>query len=222
MSHRRAGWSAVAVAGVLVAGLSGCGQAPDPAGTRGPSAALPVAMPDPIPTVEPHCIADYQWFATAVDLVSHADLVVRVTATGPSRDYDLRPDRPFSDDPATSPQAGMSPEELAEIPPLPATAITVRVDDVLKGDVAVGDVFEVNQSMCTARPLPVGPEADYVLALSVFDVGDPLSQLNDGQAAWQVAGDRSLVPVNPEDDLGVGTLDELAAAVAVADLRDAG
>lgn len=206
LRHLRVLLTTTATAAVVV--LSGCGQTvvaasePSPADTSVPE----------IPVVEAPCIADHHWFADAAELVSRADAVLRVTATGPSRDYEIRPEPPTDDpNPAVNPQYGMSQEEIDQIPGIPATAITVRVTQVLKGDLAVGDEIEVDQGTCTDRPLPTGPGTDYVLALSGHD-GHPWGQLNEDQAAWQVDATGGLHPVSPDDDLGVRTLEELAAA----------
>ena len=204
---------AAAVAGLVL--LAGCGQAPGRAGPApaasapGGAGAAPVAE---IPEVEPTCMADYPRYADAAELVARADVVVRGTATS-SRDYDSYPLPASGSDPAVDPQAGVPPEEVAAIPPIPSTALTVRVTEVVKGDVEVGEVLEVNQAQCTTRPLPTGPATDYVLALSAYGPGIPLSQLNDEQAAWQVADDGALVPVSPRNDLGVDTVAELRALV---------
>ena len=209
-------WRAGAVAGVLVALLSGCGQTPAPgAGTPGlPGAAGASGTPQvpSIPTVEPTCIADYPRYDDATHLVARADVIIRGTATA-SRDYDSYPMTSTETDPAINPQAGVPPEEVAQIPPIPATALTVRVTEVIKGDVEQGEVLEVNQNQCTARPLPTGPGTDYVLVLSAYGPGVPLSQLNDDQAAWQVASGGDLVPVSPGNDLGVDSISDLVAAV---------
>lgn len=144
--------------------------------------------------VEAFCATDQPWFADAHELVSTADAVVRVTATGPSRAYEIRPDPPAD----------------GQVPGIAATAITVRVTQVVKGDLAVGDEVEVNQGTCTDRPLPTGPGTDYVLALSGHD-GHPWGQLNDDQAAWQVDATGGLHPVSPDDDLGIEGLEEVVA-----------
>ncbi|WP_146211134.1 hypothetical protein [Quadrisphaera granulorum] len=174
-------------------------------------------MPE-IPVVEPHCFAEYHWYSDAAELVADADAVVRVTAVGPSRDYEIRPLPPTDNpNPAVNPQYGMSQEEIDKLPGIAATAITVRVTQVLKGDLAIGDTIEVNQGTCTDRPLPIGPDTDYVLAVS-GQRGAPWGQLNEDQAAWQVDATGGLHPVSPDNELGVRTLDELAAAVAAARL----
>ena len=208
--HPRALLAAAAAAAVVV--LPGCGQAvstsaqPEPADTSVPE----------IPVVEAPCIAEYHWYAGPAELVWQADAVVRVTAPGPSRDYEIRPDPPTDDpNPAVNPQYGMTQEEVDAIPGIPATAITVRVTQVLKGDLAVGEEFEVHQGTCTDRPLPTGPGTDYVLALSGHD-GRPWGQLNEDQAAWQVDATGGLHPVSPDNDLTVATLEELGALAAAA------
>ena len=98
----------------------------------------------------------------------------------------------------------------------PASAIAVRVEQVLTGDVSVGDVVEVNENLCTGRPLPVGQEVQYLMALEAFQLAaaSPRNQLDDSQATRQVAGDRSVVPVDPDNDLGISTVDELAELAA--------
>lgn len=198
-------------AAALVVVLSGCGQ------TAVGVAAAPAAVeePEPIPVVEPTCIADYgSSYGSAAQLVAGAAVVVRASPTGASRDYKSYPLPPTSDDPATSPQTGMSPEEFAQFreeAALDLTAITVRVVEVIKGDVAVGDLVEVSQNTCTERPLPTDEGRDYLLALASSEPGTPMSQLSDSGAAWQVRSDRTLVPVHPEDDLGVTSVDQLAA-----------
>jgi hypothetical protein len=202
----------VTTAVVAVVALSGCGRAVVAA--AGPSPA-DTSVPE-IPVVEASCTADYPWYADAAELVSRADAVLRVTATGPSRDHEIRPDPPTNDpDPAVNPQYGVSQEEVDQIPGIPATAITVRVTQVLKGDLAVGDRIEVDQGTCTDRPLPTGPGTDYVLALSGHD-GHPYGQLNEDQAAWQVDASGGLHPVSPDNDLAVTELEELAAVAAAA------
>ena len=202
----------VTTAVLAVVALSGCGRAV--VAVDGPSPA-DTSVPE-IPVREASCIADYSWFADAAELVSRADAVLRVTATGPSRDYEIRPDPPTDDpNPAINPQYGMSQEEVDQIPGIPATAITVRVTQVLKGDLAVGDQIEVDQGTCTDRPLPTGPGTDYVLALSGH-AGHPYGQMNEVQAAWQVDATGGLHPVSPDNDLEVDGLEELAAVVAAA------
>lgn len=182
------------VAAVVV--LSGCAQpveaaaGPSPAGTT-----VPV-----VPVVEAHCAAEYQWYTDAAELVSTADAVLRVTATGPSRQYEVRADPPPRDQP----------------PGVVATAITVRVTGVLKGDVAVGEEVEVQQGLCTDRPLPTGPGTDYVLALSSRSGGRLFGQLNEDQAAWQVDDSGGLHPVSPRNDIGLTTVDDLAVVAAAA------
>ena len=64
---------------------AGCGHDTSPgAGTA--TARGVVQEPGPIATAEPTCIADHPHYASASELVARAELVVRVTATGPSRD----------------------------------------------------------------------------------------------------------------------------------------
>lgn len=181
-------------AAALLVLLAGCGQA-RPGGPGSGIETAAAGASSPIPTVEPTCAADYPQYGDLAGLVGAADLIVRVTATGPSRDDEVRSD-PHSD---------------TELPPRIGTAFDVQVTEVVKGPAEVGDVLEVDQNDCTARPLPTGPHTDYVLALHAWEPGEPMDQLNDSQAAWQVDDDRSLRPVNPSNDLDVETLDDLVA-----------
>lgn len=203
----------VAVAAALL--LTGCGQV---SLTAAGTSAVPQNTSVPqIPVVEAWCSADYPWYRDVAELVSKADAVARVTATGASRDYEIRPSPPTDDpDPAVNPQHGMTQEEVDQLPGVAATAITVRITEVLKGDLAVGEVIEVDQGTCTDRPLPTGPGTDYALALSGQEGKGPWAQLNEDQAAWQVDATGGLHPVSPRNDLGVGSLDALAVAAAAA------
>lgn len=179
---------------VVVAALGGCGR---PTGAGGTGEALAAGRSPVIPTVQPTCAADYPWYESVEQLVDTADVVVRVTATGPTREDEVR------SDPQEDGSSG-----------LPGTALTARVTEVVTGDVAVGDVVEVVHNACTARPLPVGADADYVLALSTYGPGVPMGQLNDGQSAWQVGAAGRLHSVDPANDLGVTSLGDLVAAAA--------
>lgn len=177
---------ATALPGLLLAAvLAGCG------GQTGAGASSPVVAPtpEPIPVVEPSCIADYvQYAADPADLVGSSDAIVRGRATA-SRDHELRPGVSTGTDPAVNPQRGVPQEEIDTVPGIPSTALSVTVTEVIEGDLTPGQTIEVNQNTCTSRPLPVGEDTDYVLALSGEDDGTPFAQLNDSQAAWQVSDD---------------------------------
>lgn len=200
-------WMLAAVSAVLVSGCGGS-AASDP-GTSGATGVpdVQLAAPEvaPIPTVEPTCMASQPSYGDTAELLMKASVVIRGTAIG-SRDHDMHPLPPAQTDPP--------PKVTAEAPPNHATALQVRVREVIRGEVAVGEVLEVNQGQCTARPLPVGPDTDYVLVLESVLPGIPLNQLNDFQAAWQVSDQGDLVPVDPRNDLGVDSIDDLIAAPA--------
>ncbi len=202
-----------ALPGLLLAvALAGCGGQTSADATSPPASPVAVSTPEPISEVEPTCIADYFQVAGTAGLVENADAIVRGRATA-SRDYEMRPDVSIGTDPATNPQYGVPQEEIDAIPGIPSTALTFTITEVIKGDLAPGQVIEVNQNTCTSRPLPVGEDTDYVLALSNYGPSIPLSQINDTQAAWQASGEQTLTPVNADNDLDVATVDDLSAAV---------
>lgn len=200
--------------GLLAAmALAGCGGQAGAGATSPPASPAAAPTPEPIPVVEPSCIADYlQYAADPAALVAASDAIVRGRATA-SRDYEMRPGISTGTDPAVNPQYGVPQEEIDAIPGIPSTALSFTITEVIKGDLTLGQVIEVNQNTCTSRPLPVGGDTDYVLALSEYGPGVPFSQLNDSQAAWQASGEQTLTPVNPDNDLDVAIIDDLAAAV---------
>lgn len=215
MQSRRLPTAGAALALVTLIGACGHGTGTATRAAAGSGAERDVrGTPAPIATVEPTCMATYPQYASAQDLLTQADLVVRVTATGPSRDYDQYPLSRAEDGSYLPPREEMTPEEMQQrdLVASPATAITVRVEEVLKGAVQVGEGLEINQNPCTTRPLPVGAGVQYVFALEDLHLGPgvPLNQLNDSQAAWQVAADRSLLAVDPGNGLGITSVDQLA------------
>ena len=205
--------ASTALPGLLLAvALAGCGSQTSAGAASPPASPVAAPTPEPIPEVEPTCIADYFQVADVADLVDQADAIVRGRATA-SRDYDAYPDPPSGSDPAVNPQYGVPQEEIDKIPPTRVTALSMEVTEVIKGTLDIGQVIEVHQNACTSRPLPVGQDTDYLLALSSYRPDVPYNQINDSQAAWQVTGDQTLTPVNPRNDLNVTTIDDLDAEV---------
>ncbi|HET9519240.1 MAG TPA: hypothetical protein VFO77_16070, partial [Actinoplanes sp.] len=91
--------------------------------------------------------ATYSSYGTVDDLLSTADLVVRGTPTA-ARTEQIFMDAPSGNDPNTNPQAGLSSKERDEVRKesgIVVTVSTVKVLEVVKGDVTVGDTIEVSQ-----------------------------------------------------------------------------
>jgi len=159
--------------------------------------------------------ADYPSYETPQDIVDAADVVVRGAVTG-SRVKEDHPIVSTTGDPSVNPQAGL--DEVTDVPGIVVTISTVRVEEVLKGDVAVGDVIEVAQLgglyegvryvETSTVALEKGSD-DYVLLLADHGPGVPYDLLHPVQAMYTVdSGD--LDPVAPDNDVAVDTVDDLA------------
>ena len=159
--------------------------------------------------------ADYPAYSTPQDIVDAADVVVRGSVTG-SRVMEDHPIVSTAGDPALNPQAGL--DEVTEVPGVVVTISTVQVEEVIKGDVAVGDVIEVAQLgglydgvryvEASTTTLESGDE-DYVLLLADHGPGVPYDLLHPVQAMYTVDS-RDLDPVAPNNDVAVDTVDQLA------------
>lgn len=160
-------------------------------------------------------VADYPTYRSGTQLLATADAVVRGTVVA-SRVEEQLPETSADDDPQANPQAGVDPAEVAAVPAVVVTVSTLRVDEVVKGDVAVGDTIEVAQ---------LGGELDgvqyvedetttmqtdgteYLVLLA--DHGDaPYDLLNPQQALYVVEGSR-LSAVSPQNTLSLRTLTDV-------------
>lgn len=180
---------------------------------------LATACSSPVSTAEEQDVvqytADYPTYRSGAQLVSTADLVVRGTVVA-SRVEEQHPEPATGADPVANPQAGVDPAEAAAVPPVVVTISTLRVEEVVKGDAAVGDTVEVAQlggelagvtyvdkETTTLR----ADGTDYLVALA--DHGDaPYDLLNPQQALYVVEGGR-LSAVSPENTLSLRTLTEV-------------
>jgi hypothetical protein len=159
--------------------------------------------------------ADYPSYSTPQEIVDAADVVVRGEVTG-SRVKEEQPIVSTEGDPTLNPQAGL--DEAPDVPGIVVTISTVRVEEVIKGDVAVGDLIEVAQLgglhegvqyvEAQTTELEEGSE-DYVLLLAAHGAGVPYDLLHPVQAMYTV-DDGELEPVPGENDVAVETVDELA------------
>lgn len=191
----------------LVAGssLAGCASQP----SAGSSAEPPVVT----------SYADYPAYDTPQEIVDAADVVARVTVLDTSV-VDDKPEVSTDGDPRTNPQAGL--DDPQDVPGVVVTIADARVDEVVKGDVAVGDVIQVAQlgglyrgvryEEAETTPFDVG--GSYVLLMADHGPGVPYDLLHPVQAMYTVDdGSDDLQPVAPDNDVAVDSvsdLDELA------------
>ncbi|AKN73848.1 hypothetical protein QR97_32645 [Streptomyces sp. PBH53] len=170
--------------------------------------------------------ADYPAYASLDDVIKKSDAVVEGTVVG-SRVQKVLPDAPAGDDPATNPQAGLSPAEAkearkaAEANPVIVTVSKVKVTRTLAGKVAVGDTIEVSQLGGTYKGVSY-KETDttmlakggskYVLMLAAHGKS-PYDLLNPEQALYTVKADGTVKAVSVGGFTGAGKVDQLAAKV---------
>lgn len=162
-------------------------------------------------------------FASVEELTSAADTVVRGRLIE-ERYEPLYPNLPSTDDPAISPQAGMSAEEISQLEPLPTTIYTMQVDDVIAGD-AVGSRIEIQQMggvldgvdyRLKDAPLNTRSGEEYVLVLAELDSGRfDLPDPNHG--AFTVEANDAIETVSGEDGFGVTSIEDLQEAVTSGD-----
>ncbi|MEN0129629.1 MAG: hypothetical protein AAGC49_09330 [Brevundimonas sp.] len=174
--------------------------------------ALAACSPD-----EPEVVmstADYPSYSTPQEIVDAADVVVRGEVLGARVEED-HPVVSTEGDPTLNPQAGL--DEVPDVPGIVVTVSTVRVEEVIKGDVAVGDLIEVSQLgglyegvqylESQTTPLEEGSQ-DYVLLLAAHGPGVPYDLLHPVQAMYTVEAG-TLEPVPGENPVAVETVDQL-------------
>ncbi|WP_030340256.1 hypothetical protein [Streptomyces sp. NRRL S-1022] len=182
-------------------------------------AAKAAAGPD---TVTYH--ADYPAYSSLDDVLKTSDAVVEGTVVG-TRVQKVLPDAPAGDNPATNPQAGLSPAEAkaarkaAEENPVIVTVSKVKVTRALAGKVAVGDTIEVSQLGGTYHGVAYQDEDTtllakggqrYVLMLAAHGK-NPYDLLNPEQALYSVKADGTVKAVSVNGFAGAGKVDQLAA-----------
>jgi hypothetical protein len=155
--------------------------------------------------------ADYPVYASSAELIDKADLIVRGVALS-SRPGKLLPDPAVGADPRSNPQAGLptaAADAAREDAAVAVMITTVRLDEVLTGPGAAGDLIEVSRP-AGEKGLPAA-KSGYVLFLASYGPGEPHDLLNP-DAFYAVADDGTLTaggagsPPPP-------TIDELRAAV---------
>lgn len=148
--------------------------------------------------------ADYADFASLEEAVAASGAVVTGSVVA-SRTVEVFPDAPTGDDPVANPQAGVKGKDVAKIPGVVTTVLTVEVSEVLAGDVAVGDRIEVSQlggtvDGVTYRERHTTALADggsYLLLLADHGPGVPYDVINPAQGIYTVSGDAATA-VSPE------------------------
>ncbi|MFF5536748.1 hypothetical protein ACFY71_30525 [Streptomyces cinerochromogenes] len=168
--------------------------------------------------------ADYPAYSSLDDVIKQSDAVVEGTVVS-SRVQRVLPDAPAGDDPATNPQAGLSPAEAkeakkeAEANPVIVTVSKVKVTRTLSGKVSVGDTIEVSQLGGTYKGVAY-QETDttllakgakkYVLMLAAHGK-NPYDLLNPEQALYTVKSDGTVKAVSVGGFTNAGKVDQLAA-----------
>ncbi|GCE77642.1 hypothetical protein [Cellulomonas biazotea] len=167
-------------------------------------------------------VADYPSYESEAALVQASDVVVRgiVIAT---RVEQLLPEVSTGGDPVSNPQAGLDPAAAAQVLPVVVTVATVEVEQVLKGDVAVGSQVEVSQLGGRhggkvyvdeeTVPLQVGG-TDYVLLLADHGADVPLDLVNPQQALYTVSPTAGLQPASTVPGVAIPTTLERIEALA--------
>jgi hypothetical protein len=173
--------------------------------------------------------ADYPSYDSLDSIMKESDVIVRGTVTS-SRVQELLPEKSTSDDPAANPQAGLSDAEVAEAAeaaaaePVVITVSTVKVSEVLSGNVKPGDTVEVSQLGGTLDGVTYAEEetttlvkgkTEYVLMLADQGTANPYDLLNPEQALYTVTADEKVTPVADAGFDNVGKVDQLAAKADV-------
>lgn len=167
--------------------------------------------------------ADYPVYHTSEEIIDSADLIVRGTVVD-SRVAQLAADISTDGDQATNPQAGLSEEEAARVPSVVVTIFSVRVTDVLKGELGASDLVEVSQlggelddvsyEDAGTVHLSRAEESEYVLLLDDHGSEAPFDLLNPQQAAYTLADNGILQSLSPAGDpQPVTTLEELRSQI---------
>ena len=170
--------------------------------------------------------ADYPAYSSLDEVIKKSDAVVKGTVVS-SRVEQMRPDEPSGGgDPATNPQAGLSPAEAkeaekeAEEDPVIVTVSKVKVSQALSGDVASGDTIEVSQLGGTYKGATYKEKGTAVLAkggqqyvLMLADHGgkNPYDLVNPEQALYTAGQDGTVKAVSSGGFDNAGKVGQLAA-----------
>ncbi|MFL3868029.1 hypothetical protein ACWEJZ_28295 [Streptomyces bacillaris] len=166
--------------------------------------------------------ADYPAYDSIDEVIEESDVIIRGTVVG-AQGRELLPEASEGDDPAANPQAGVSPEEAAEVDPVIVTVSTVKVAEVLSGPaggVEAGDTVEVSQLGGTVDGVTYKEEqtthlvkgtTEYVLMLADHGPEAPYDLLNPTQALYTVTPGEKVEAVADAGFGNAGSVGQLAA-----------
>jgi len=166
--------------------------------------------------------ADYPEYGSLAGAAGAAGDVVPGEIVGKRTEL-IYPDAP-SGDPnlLTNPQAGVSANEIAQIPPVVTTVFDVRVTSVLEGDVVVGDTIQVSQlggaydgATYVEKDTPALEQGNsYLLLLADHGPGSPYDLVNPSQAIYveEVAGQYSALNGNGFAGVSRSSIEKAAAS----------
>lgn len=166
--------------------------------------------------------SSYPAYASATELADAASLVVvGEVLSSAVREIDVAAPADPSGDPELDPAAGATDGD-APSSVLVFTVHQVRVDQVLEGDAAVGDVIEVSQLGGKLKGREhreegatlLKPKKSYALYLQTYENGDPASLLNATQSAYERGPQAKFSPVDPENPIGPAVVADLKARKA--------
>lgn len=165
-------------------------------------------------------IADYPGYETVAEATGVAELVIEGEFVG-SKVEKLYPDIVETGDEETNPQQGveLSEADLEEMAVV-TTVSEVRVTEVLKGDVKVGDVIKVSQLGGTLDDVKYVDSATTLL--STLDASTVLLFLNDqGDSYDLINPEQGLYTVEGEKVTPVASAGKLRDLSSVDDIREA-
>ncbi|MEV4345163.1 hypothetical protein AB0J83_11870 [Actinoplanes sp. NPDC049596] len=168
---------------------------------------------------------DYPVYDNAEQIIGTADVIVRGTALTSRAEW-LYPETSTETDPELNPQAGVPADEIAQWRQDAAVAVTVstlKVTEVLKGEVKVGEQIEVSQVGGTLDGVTYTDEdttilpsdgSEFVLLLADHGDGKPFDLLNPEQALYEANGAEPLEAVAEDAPLDNETTKDIKAEVA--------
>ena len=165
--------------------------------------------------------SSYPVYASADELTDAASVVVvGEVLSSEVREIDVAAPADPAGDPELDPAAGATDGGASSV--FVFTVHQVRVDQVIAGDAAVGDVIEVSQLGGSFKGRQHREEGAtvlkakkaYALYLQTYDSGDPASLLNATQAAYARGSRAAFEPVDPTNPIGPAVVADLKARKA--------
>lgn len=191
------------------------------AAAAGVVAVLAIAGCSPAAQDEVVYHSSYPVYASASELTEAASLViVGEVLSSDVREIDVAATDAV-DDPELDPASGAGADAPASST-FVFTVHQVRVDQVLVGDAAVGDVVEVSQlgGQLKGRQhreegaVILKPKKAYALYLQTYESGNPASLLNATQAAYERGPQAKFEAVDPANPIGPAVVADLKARKA--------